>query len=447
MATHVNDFGTGSVKKRILSQAIPLMMAQAVQLLYNVVDRIYIGHLKDIGDIAMTGLGITFPVIVIIASFTSLYGSGGTVLFSIERGRDNKEEAEKILGNVVALHLVSAIVLFLFCYLLKRPILYLFGASDQSIVYADQYIRIYLFGTLFSMLSTGLNGFINAQGHPRVGMMTTIIGAIVNIILDPVFIFIFKMGVAGAAVATVLSQAVSAIWVLHYLLSYDTELRIKKEYVTIDGRRTKEIVTLGFPGFVMQATGGLVQIASNNQLQIYGGDMYVTIFTILNSIRDIIQLPVYALTSGASPVLGYNYGAEKYERVKEAIRFTTVFSGLYTIVAWLIIVFEPHFFMGMFSNNPVTIEEGCRMLFIYFFGFVFMTFQFSGQTAFQALGKAKFAIFFSTFRKVVLVVPLTFILPAIGFGVEGVFLAEAVSNIVGSLLCYITMYFTLYRKL
>ncbi|MBE6031557.1 MAG: MATE family efflux transporter, partial [Clostridiales bacterium] len=355
MATHVNDFGTGSVKKRILSQAIPLMMAQAVQLLYNVVDRIYIGHLKDIGDIAMTGLGITFPVIVIIASFTSLYGSGGTVLFSIERGRGNKEEAEKILGNVVALHLVSAIVLFLFCYLLKRPILYLFGASDQSIIYADQYIRIYLFGTLFSMLSTGLNGFINAQGHPRVGMMTTIIGAIVNIILDPVFIFLLKMGVAGAAVATVLSQAVSVIWVLHYLLSYDTELRIKKEYVTIDGRRTKEIVTLGFPGFVMQATGGLVQIASNNQLQIYGGDMYVTIFTILNSIRDIIQLPVYALTSGASPVLGYNYGAEKYERVKEAIRFTTVFSGLYTIVAWLIIVFEPHLFMGMFSNNPITI--------------------------------------------------------------------------------------------
>lgn len=447
MATQVNDFGTGSVRRRILAQALPLMLAQAVQLLYNVVDRIYIGHLKDIGDLAMTGLGITFPVIVIIASFTSLYGSGGSVLFSIERGRGDKEEAEKILGNVVALHLVSAIVLFIFCFSLRKPILYLFGASDQSIVYADEYLRIYLLGTLFAMLGTGLNGFINAQGHPKVGMMTTIIGAVANIILDPIFIFLFRMDIAGAALATVISQAISAAWVLHYLLSSNTELRIKREYIKIDGKRTKGILVIGFPGFVMQATGGLVQIASNNQLQIYGGDMYVTIFTILNSIRDIIQLPVYALSNGASPVLGFNYGAGKNDRVKEAIRFTTVFSGLYTIVAWLIIVIAPHFFMGMFSSNPLTISEGCRMLFIYFFGFVFMTFQFSGQTAFQALGMAKYAIFFSTFRKIVLVVPLTFILPAIGFGVEGVFLAEAISNIVGSLCCYITMYFTLYRKL
>lgn len=422
-------------------------MAQAVQLLYNVVDRIYIGHLKNIGDMAMTGLGITFPVIVIITAFTSLFGSGGSILFAIERGRGERNEAEKVMGNSFALLLISSGVLFLFCFLFRRPILYLFGASDSSIVYANQYLEIYLFGTLFAMMATGMNGFINALGHPQTGMLTTVIGAIINIILDPIFIFLLHMGVRGAALATIISQAVSAAWVIHYLTSVDTELTIKHEYVRIDPARTKEIVKIGFPGFIMQATGGIVQIASNNMLRLYGSDMYIAIFTILGSVRDIIQLPVYALTSGASPILGFNYGAKKNARVKEGIVFTTYLSGAYTIAAWLVIILIPHLFIDIFSDDPTTIEIGSKMLGIYFSGFVFMTFQFSGQTVFQALGKAKQAIFFSTFRKVILVVPMTYILPAVGFGVSGVFLAEAVSNIIGGLACYITMYFTIYRKL
>ncbi len=448
MTTHAaNDFGTGSVKKNILSQALPLMLAQAVQLLYNVVDRIYIGHLKNIGDIAMTGLGITFPVIVIIAAFTSLFGSGGSILFAIERGKGERTEAEKIMGNSFALLLASSGILFIFCFTLRRPILYLFGASDDSIVYANQYLEIYLLGTLFAMIQAGMNGFINSLGHPQTGMLTTLIGAIINIILDPIFIFLFHMGVRGAALATIISQAVSAIWVLHYLTRVDTELIIKPEFIKINLKCTKEIVKIGFPGFIMQATGGIVQIASNNMLRFYGGDMYIAIFTILGSVRDIIQLPVYALTSGASPILGFNYGAEKNERVKEGIVFTTYLSGAYTAAAWLVIMLIPHFFIDIFSDDPTTIAIGSKMLTIYFFGFVFMTFQFAGQTAFQALGKAKQAIFFSTFRKVLLVVPLTYILPAIGFGVRGVFLAEAVSNIIGGIACYTTMYLMIYRKL
>lgn len=447
MTSHVNDFGAGSVKKSIIMQAAPLMMAQAVQLLYNVVDRIYIGHLKGVGDLAMTGLGITFPVIVIISAFTSLFGSGGSILFSIERGKGEREEAEKIMGNSFALLLLSSGVLFAFCFLLRKPILYLFGASDASIVYANRYLEIYLLGTLFSMMATGMNGFINALGHPQIGMWTTLIGAAINIVLDPVCIFLLGMGVRGAALATVISQAVSAVWVLHYLTRVDTELTIKPENVKIDIRRTKEISKIGFPGFVMNATGGIVQVASNNMLRLYGSDMYIAIFTILGSVRDIIQLPVYALTSGASPILGFNYGAGKNERVKEAIVFTTILSGAYTLAAWLIIMLVPHFFIDMFSDDPTTILVGSKMLTIYFSGFIFMTFQFAGQTAFQALGKSKFAIFFSTFRKVLLVVPLTYLLPVAGFGVSGVFLAEAVSNIVGGLACYITMYIMLYRKL
>ena len=441
------DFSVGSVKRQIIAQAAPLTVAQVVQLLYNVVDRIYIGHMKGTGDVALTGLGITFPVIVLIAAFTSLFGTGGTALFSIARGRRDEEEAEAILGNVFALLTASSAVLFCLCYLFRRPILYLFGASDVSVEYADQYLQIYLFGTAFSMLATGLNGYINAQGFPRVGMLTTILGAVVNIVLDPIFIFGLGLGVRGAALATVLSQGISAAWVLRFLTGKKAILRLRLRRVRVDLRRTRSIAALGLPGFVMQGTNSLVQIVCNVQLQAYGGDLYVGIMTVLNSVREILSLPVMGVTNGAQPVLGFNYGAKENSRVKEGIRFTAVLGIAYTVAAWVVVMLIPQQLMGIFSSDAAVIETGAHMLNLYFFGFFFMAFQFVGQTAFQSLGKAKQAVFFSLLRKAVIVVPLTLLLPMIGLGVQGVFLAEPISNAIGGLACFTTMWLTIYRKL
>lgn len=446
MATQNNDFSQGSVKRRIIAQAVPLTLAQTVQLLYNVVDRIYIGHLKDIGDIALTGLGITFPVIVLIAAFTNLFGIGGTALFSITRGRRDDEEAERILGNVFALLTVASVALFAFSYAFRRPILFLFGASEQSYVYANQYLKIYLFGTAFSMLSTGLNGYINAQGFPRIGMLTTVIGAVINIALDPLFIFTFDLGVRGAALATVISQGISAAWVLYFLFK-KAILRLKPSRIRINPARTKRIVSLGLPGFVVQGTNSLVQIVCNNQLQAFGGDLYVGIFTVLNSVREILSLPITGINSGAQPVLGFNYGAREYGRVKEGIRFTAILGTAYTLLAWLAVMLFPRQLVGIFSKDAATIENGAKMLNIYFFGFFFMAFQFVGQSTFQSLGKAKQSIFFSLLRKVVIVVPLTLLLPYLGLGVSGVFLAEPISNAIGGLACFTTMWMMIYRKL
>lgn len=447
MAAEEKDFSVGSVKRRIIAQAVPLTVAQVVQLLYNVVDRIYIGHLESIGDVALTGLGITFPVIVLIAAFTSLFGSGGTALFSIARGKRDETEAEAILGNVFSLLLASSAVLFGVCYFLRRPILFLFGASELSVLYADQYLQIYVFGTAFSMLATGLNGYINAQGFPRVGMLTTILGAAVNILLDPLFIFALDMGVRGAALATVISQGISALWVLRFLTGKKALLRIKISRMRPTWKRAKSIIVIGLPGFVMQGTNSLVQIVCNNQLQAYGGDLYVGILTVLGSVREILSLPVMGVSNGAQPVLGYNYGAGKNERVKEGIRFTAVLGFVYTMLAWIVVMLIPRQLIGVFSSDPRTVSTGAQMLGLYFFGFFFMAFQFVGQTTFQALGKAKQAIFFSLFRKAIIVVPLTLLLPAASFGVEGVFLAEPISNAIGGLACFITMWVMIYRKL
>ena len=447
MHTGKTDFSQGSVKKLIMAQALPLTLAQLVQLLYNIVDRIYIGHLKDVGDLALTGLGITFPVIVLIAAFTNLYGSGGATLFALARGKGDQEEAEGLLGNVFTLLLGTSGILFILCCLFRRPILFLFGASEQSYFYADQYLSIYLLGTAFSMLTTGLNSFINAQGFPRIGMLTTVIGAAINVVLDPVFIFALDMGVRGAAEATVISQGISAAWVLRFLLSKKAIVPLRKRHLGISPARLKRIVTLGFPGFVMQGTNSLVQIICNNQLQRYGGDLYVGIMTVLSSVREMVSLPISGLTHGSQPILGFNFGAKKNERVKEGIRFTAVLGVGYLMAAWITVMLIPRTLMGIFSEDAETITQGAKMLGIYFFGFVFMAFQFSGQTTFQALGKAKHAIFFSLLRKVIIVVPLTLLLPAMGFGVEGVFLAEPISNLIGGLAAFTTMWITVYRKL
>ena len=452
--SNATDFSTGSVKRRIIAQAVPLTLAQAVQLLYNIVDRIYIGHLPEVGQMALTGLGITFPVIVLIAAFTQLVGVGGTPLFSMARGRRDEKEASAILGNAVALLMIAAVGCFGVGYFFRKPILFAFGASEESYVYADQYLRIYLWGTAFSMLTTGLNGYINAQGFPKIGMATTLIGAVVNIILDPVFIFTLNMGVQGAALATVISQAISCVWVLVFLMGRKAVIPLTLRNIRVDFQRTKRICALGITGFVMQGTNSLVNIACNNQLQLFGegmmlggGDLYVGVMTVLNSVREMLSLPVGGIASGSQPVIGFNYGAGKYDRVKEGIRFSALLGAGYTLISWAVVMLIPRVMIALFTDDQMTIDVGARMLNIYFFGFIFMGFQFAGQSTFQGLGKAKHAVFFAIFRKVVIVVPLTLLLPRLGLGVEGVFMAEPISNIVGGLCCFTTMWLTVYKRL
>ena len=442
-----NDFSEGRVWRRIVAQAVPLTLAQLTQLLYNIVDRVYIGHLPGADSTALTGLGLTFPVVTLVAAFTALYSSGGTPLFSIARGAGEEERAGQILGSVFSLLTLTSLILMAFIYAFQKPMLFLFGASDASYVYADAYLRIYLLGTPLLMLTTGLNGFINAQGFPKIGMLTTVLGAVINLVLDPLFIFSFDMGVAGAALATVISQGISCAWVLRFLTGKKVLIPLRRRHLGVRPRLSRQIVSLGLSGFIMQATNCLVQISCNSTLHMFGGDLYVGMMTVINSVRSVLDMPVFGINNGAQPVLGFNYGAKQYGRVREAIRFTAVIGVLYTLLTWLIVFLCPGAFLSIFTSDPALLAVGPASLRTYFFGYFFMAFQFAGQTTFTALGFAKHAIFFSLLRKAVIVVPLTLLLPRLGLGVTGVFLAEPISNAIGGLACFITMFFTVYKRI
>ena len=444
--TNHNDFSRGPVWKCIIVQAVPLMVAQLVQLLYNVVDRIYLGHMGDGDSLALTGVGLTFPVITLIMAFTALFGNGGVPLFAIARGAGDEDRAERILGSSFALLLTSAIIVTAAGYLFREPILYAFGASPDSYRYAEEYLNICLLGTVCSMTATGLSGYINAQGYPKIGMLSIILGAAVNIMLDPIFIFVLDMGVSGAALATIISQAISAAWVLRFLFA-KADIRLRPGSIRIRRDITRDIFRLGTANFIMQGTNCLVQVACNSTLQLYGGDLFVGIMTVVNSVREIFMLPLSGLVNGAQPVISFNYGAKSYRRVLSGIRFNTFVGAAYNTLAWLLVVLFPKFWFSIFCDDAATIAAGVGALNIYFFGFVFMSFQMAGQTTFQAVGDAKHAITFSLLRKAIIVTPLTLLLPRLGFGVNGVFLAEPISNVIGGLACYITMRLTVYRNI
>ncbi len=442
------DFSSGKMWKNITAQAVPLTVAQLVQLLYNIVDRIYIGHLPHSGSLALAGIGLTFPVTTLILAFSNLFGTGGAPLFSIERGRGHQEKASEIMGNVFTMILISSVIIMTLCRMFLHPILILFGASSSTLPYAQDYLSVYLTGILFSMSTSGMNGFISALGFPGTAMLTTVIGAVLNLILDPIFIFGLSLGVKGAAAATVISQIVSAVWVIRFLSRKEIEISLKLPDMKLKKHTVLSILGLGVSGFMQQATNSVVQVVCNVTLQNYGGDLYVGIMTIISSIREIAQLPVNGITSGAQPVLGYNYGAGKNDRVRQGIRFVSLAGIIYTAVLWLTIEFFPAAFIRFFSNDTETLVSGIHAVRIYFLGFVFMSLQFVGQSVFVSLGKAKRAVFFSLLRKVIIVVPLTLIFPMLwGLGTDGVFLAEPVSNLIGGTASFLTMWITLYCRL
>ncbi|MCI9223437.1 MAG: MATE family efflux transporter [Oscillospiraceae bacterium] len=446
MTAPQNDFSQGSVPRSIMKLALPMTAAQLVNVLYSVVDRVYLGRLPDSDSLALTGLGITMPIVSILMGLANLCGTGGAPLCSMSRGRGDDGEAERVMGNAFLLLLILGGAATAFFLALKGPILYLFGASPDTFPHADGYLTIYLLGTLFVMISLGMNPFINAQGFGRTGMMTVLLGAAVNLILDPVLIFVFHMGVRGAALATVISQALSAAWVLAFLTGKRAILRLRRENLRLEAGRTRRIVSLGLSGFFVNLTTSLVQVVCNATLQRCGGDTYVGVMTIINSIREVFIMPVHGLTNGSQPVAGYNYGAKQYSRVRQSIRFSVGVTVAYSAAFWVCAMLVPGALIRVFKSDPEILAAGVPALRIYFSMFLFMSLQLAGQGVFVGLGRSKQAVFFSLLRKAIVNAPLTVLL-ALWMGADGVFTAEAVSQLVGGLACFTTMYLTVYRPL
>lgn len=448
MAKEQGNFGEGSVAGNVLRLAIPMTLAQLIHVLYSVVDRMYLGRIPGAANDALAGVGITFPILSIITAFANLFGMGGSPLFSILRGRGDEKKARETMGNSFSMILISGAVLTVLILLIKRPLLYAFGASENTFPYADGYLTIYLCGSIFAMISLGMNNFINAQGFGRKGMMTVLLGAAVNIALDPVFIFVLQMGVQGAALATILAQFVSALWAVFFLWGKKAPLRLSLSVMKLKPRVILRIMQLGLSSFIMALTNSTVQIVCNSTLKIFGGDLYVTVMTIVNSVREVVFTPISGLTNAAQPVIGFNYGADKPRRVLSGIWFMTLFCVGYTTLAWLLILLFPQFFIGLFNSDRALMEAAVPSLHLYFFGFFMMAFQMAGQTAALALGRSKQAVFFSLLRKAFIVVPLTLLLPRMfSLGVTGVFLAEPISNFIGGAACYITMLCTIGKEM
>ncbi|MEI3190746.1 MAG: MATE family efflux transporter [Lachnospiraceae bacterium] len=444
------DFENGTVTRNILEAALPMLVAQILNLLYNIVDRIYIARIAEVGTAALGAVGLCFPLIVIITAFANLFGNGGAPLFAIQRGQKDERKAVAIMNTSFTMVCASAIVLMVVGFLFARPILILFGASDNSLVYALPYMMIYLLGTLPSMVAVGMNPFINAQGYSLIGMCSVAVGAGANLLLDPLFIFGLGFGVCGAAIATVLSQCLSAIFVF-YFLTKKSELKVrllKKNEIAACMGYAKNIISLGMAGFIMQMTNSLVTICCNNVLSVTGGDIYISVMTIVSSVRQLVETPIHAMSEGSSPILSYNYGARRPARVRKAGMVMGAMILAYSAVIWSIIILEPRPLIRIFSSDVQLTKDAVPALNQYFAAFIFMDLQYMGQTVFKSLNKKKQAIFFSLLRKVFIVVPLTYLMPyALHMGTDGVFLAEPVSNVIGGTLCFATMLITVLPEL
>ena len=403
-----NDFTQGSIGGAILHMAIPMMLAQLINVLYSVVDRMYIGHIPLEGSLALTGIGICAPILSLISAFSVLFGAGGGALCSIARGRGDLRRASEIMNTAFSMLVLTGAIITVTSELFAAPLLRLFGATDGNLPHALAYLHIYLVGTIFTMLATGLNPYINAQGFASTGMLTVVIGAVTNILLDPVFIFVFGMGVRGAALATILSQILSAFFVLRFLTGEKAELRLtpvqdlRELPANLAGRSSRgsdfrstalDIAGLGSSAFVMQFTNSLVSIVCNSTLSKYGGEIMVSVYTIISSVRQVLETPVIAIGEGTSPVISFNYGARRPAYVRKAMLIMAVIGIGYTFVVWILIERFPAFFISMFSADAALMEYAIPALHLYFFAFIFQSLQYTGQTTFKALGKKKQAIF------------------------------------------------------
>lgn len=449
------DFGNGKIVQNILRTAFPMLVAQMLHLLYNIVDRIYIGRIPGTGTAALGAVGLCFPMIILITGFTNMFGMGGAPLFSMELGKNDRKKAGVIMNTSFRMILLTGTVIMIVGELFAKYFLYAFGATDTELVFALPYLRIYLLGTLFSMISTGMNPYITAQGFALIGMMTVTVGAVANLLLDPLFIFVLGMGVQGAAVATVLSMGLSCFVSLRFFAGRQNEFPLTMPSKADIGTSISSlfpyagnIIALGTAPFIMQCTNSFVSIACNNMLMRYGGATFVSVMTIITSVREILDTPVLAIGEGTSPVISYSYGARRPAEVRKAIKIMTIMGVSYTLIMWILVERFPHAFISIFSKDRTLYETAAGAMHLYFLAFIFQSLQYTGQTTFKALNKKKNAVFFSLLRKAILVVPLTLLLPGVfGMGTDGVFMAEPISNFIGGTACFVTMLLTVLPEL
>lgn len=421
--------GTEPLGRLMVSLAVPAVAAQLINVLYNIVDRIYIGHIRGYGDIALTGVGVTFPIIMLISAFSAFAGMGGAPLASIELGKKDIRKAEQILGNSAGMIVLFSIVLTIGFSIFKTPVLYAFGASEVTIGYAKSYIGIYLVGTIFVQIAVGLNTFISGQGESKVAMLSVVIGALLNICLDPVLIFVLDMGVKGAALATVVSQAVSAAWVIRFLTSKRSSMKLKTEHMRLKTEIVVRIAGLGVSPFIMQSTESMVGITLNSGLQNYGGDLYVGTMSIMTSIMQLILIPVQGISQGVQPIISYCYGAGDKDRVKGTFTRLLISGLLGTLILGGVAVLAPGVYAGIFTNNEDLIRLTCQVMPVYFLGITIFGLQSACQSTFLALGQAKVSLFIALLRKVILLIPLAVIFPKF-MGVMGVYRAEPVADVI-----------------
>ncbi len=417
----------------ILSLALPSIVAQLINLLYNIVDRIYIGHIEGIGDIALTGVGVTMPVIMIISAFSAFVGYGGAPIASMRMGHGDYESAESVLGCGFLMLIFFALTLTTGVLIFEEPLLYLFGAGEESYFYAREYLDIYIFGTIFVQLSLGLNPYISCQGKPKTAMLSVLIGAVINIVLDPIFIFGLDMGVSGAALATVISQFVSALWVLIFLSSEKSVIRIKKDKMKISKKELFTILALGISPFIMQSTEGLVSITFNSGLQKYGGELYVGSMTILMSIMQLCVIPMSGFTQGVQPIISYNYGAGNKERIIKTFKITLCVCLSFSLIACTLMSLFSEAFVKLFNTDPELVALTSKMLPVFMFGMSIFGLQSSCQSTFVGLGQAKISLFLALLRKVILLIPLAIILPMIFKTPESIYYAEPIADGIASI--------------
>lgn len=449
MKTNSNSqaMATESIPKLLAQLAIPAVVAQIINLLYNIVDRIYIGHIPEIGADALTGAGLFMPILMLINAFAMLAGAGGAPRASIAMGQQDNKTAEKIMGNCFSLLMILSVVLTVVFYVSAPQLLVMFGASEATLPYALDYSRIYILGTVFVLIVMGMNPFITTQGFAKISMLTTIIGAVINIVLDPIFIFALDMGVKGAALATVLSQAVGAAWILRFLNGKKTILRLKKEHFKLERKIIMPCLALGVSSFVMLATESLLSISFTSSLSHYGGDIAVGAMTIITSVCQLVTMPLQGICQGGQPIISYNYGAHNDKRVKEAFRCQFIVCVIFSTLCWAAMLLIPQMFAGLFTSDTALTEYTAWALRIYMAGIFALGFQLCCQQSFMALGQAKISLFLACLRKIILLIPLIFILPNFfADKVFAVFLAEPISDIIAALVTTIA-FFSQFNKI